>query len=39
MSSLTRGTRGLIFGVLVVLAGVTLLLDQMNLTAYSGSGH
>jgi hypothetical protein len=31
MSSLTRGTRGLIFGVLVVIAGVTLLLDQMNL--------
>ncbi|HTP44922.1 MAG TPA: DUF5668 domain-containing protein [Candidatus Acidoferrum sp.] len=31
MSSLTRGTRGLVFGVLVVLAGVTLLLDQMNL--------
>jgi predicted membrane protein len=31
MSSLTRGTRGLIFGVVVVIAGVTLLLDQMNL--------
>src|SRR5262249_29928783 len=31
MSNLTRGTRGLIFGGLVVLAGVTLLLDQMNL--------
>ena len=31
MSSLTRGTRGLIFGIIVVLAGVTLLLDQMNL--------
>ncbi len=31
MSRLTRGTRGLIFGMLVVIAGVTLLLDQMNL--------
>ncbi len=31
MSSLTRGTRGLIFGIIVVIAGVTLLLDQMNL--------
>ncbi len=31
MSSLTRGTRGLIFGIIVTLAGVTLLLDQMNL--------
>src|ERR1700751_4302603 len=30
MSRLTRGTRGLIFGMLVVIAGVTLLLDQMN---------
>jgi predicted membrane protein len=30
MSRLTRGTRGLIFGILVVIAGVTLLLDQMN---------
>ena len=31
MSSLTRGSRGLIFGIIVTLAGVTLLLDQMNL--------
>jgi hypothetical protein len=31
MRSLTRGTRGLIFGIFVVIAGVTLLLDQMNL--------
>jgi predicted membrane protein len=31
MSSLTRGTRGMIFGIVVVIAGVTLLLDQMNL--------
>ena len=31
MRNLTRGTRGMIFGILVVIAGVTLLLDQMNL--------
>lgn len=31
MSSLTRGTRGLIFGIIVVIAGVTLLLDQLNI--------
>lgn len=31
MSSLTRGTRGLIFGIIVVVAGVTLLLDQLNI--------
>ena len=31
MSRLPRSTRGLIFGIIVVIAGVTLLLDQMNL--------
>ncbi len=31
MSRLTRGTRGLIFGIIIVIVGVTLLLDQMNL--------
>ncbi|MGH9746722.1 MAG: LiaI-LiaF-like domain-containing protein [Candidatus Acidiferrales bacterium] len=31
MRSLTRGARGMIFGMIVVIAGVTLLLDQMNL--------
>jgi predicted membrane protein len=31
MRSLTRGTRGLIFGIIIVIVGVTLLLGQMNL--------
>jgi hypothetical protein len=31
MSKLTRGTRGLVFGIIIVVVGVTLLLDQMNL--------
>jgi predicted membrane protein len=31
MNKLTRGTRGLIFGIIIVIVGVTLLLDQMNL--------
>ena len=31
MSNLTRGTRGLLFGIFVVIAGVTLLLDQLNI--------
>jgi hypothetical protein len=31
MNRLTRGTRGLVFGIIIVVVGVTLLLDQMNL--------
>ena len=31
MRSLTRGSRGMIVGIIVVVAGVTLLLDQLNL--------